>query len=117
MTAFASIISRSLSLIAAHIRVRPGLKKTFSQLYQSRSRCLVQGGVASGLCHVHVRTLGNQDAHRLQVAAQGDTCMQWLIAHRVAREAVYVCSVGKKQSRCLGSAKCSCQVKRSPAVS
>src|ERR1700685_2447702 len=105
MAALPCIVSRSFTLVASHIRFGPGFKQNRSHLYQPCSRCLVQGGVDSGLRHVYVLSLGNHDARRLRVAAQGNTSMQWLIVHRVMRETVYMCSMGKQQNRCLGSAK------------
>ena len=116
MAALPSIVGRSLTLVASHIPFGPGFKQNRNHLYQPGSRRLVQGGITSGLRHVYVRPLGNQEAHRPRVAAQGNTCVEWLIAHRVVRETVYVCAMGKQKSRRLGSAKPRCQVERSPAV-
>ena len=82
-------------------RVRSRLEQDPRQLFEPGSRRLVQGRVASGLRHVYVRSLRNQKAHRLAILAQGNAGMQWLIVHRVAREAVHMRSVGKQQSRCL----------------
>ena len=83
----------------------------------ARRRSLVQGGIASSLLHIDVRSLGNQEARRLAILAQRNTRMQWLIAHGVARETVHVRSVGQQQCRCLRSAKPGRQVQRRPAVS
>ena len=117
MTALACIVSRTFSLVAAQILFRPCFQQNLDQLDQTTSRCLVQRAVATGLRHVYVRSLCNEDADRLRIPAQGNTCMQCLIVQWVAREAVHVRSVGKQQNCCRRSAKCGCQVERSPTVS
>ncbi len=85
-------------------------------VFESGSRRLVQRRVASGLRHVYVCALFDQEPHRFAIAAQCNAGMQWLIVHGVPREAVHMCSVSKQESGCLGSAKCGCQVKRRPTV-
>lgn len=85
-------------------------------IFESGRRRLVQRCVPSGLGHVYVCALLDQQPQRFAIAAQCNTGMQWLVVHGVPRKAVYMCSVSKQESRCLGSAKRRRQVKRRPTV-
>jgi hypothetical protein len=78
--------------------------------------CLMKRRVSSGLRHIDIRALLDQQAHGLTILAQGNTCMQWLVVHGIPREAVYMRAVGEQQSCGLGSAKRGRQVQRRPAV-
>ncbi len=105
MAALASVIGRLLALIATPGWIRTRFKQYPRQLFEPGGGSLVQGSVASGLRHIYIRALLNQDARRLRIAAERNTGMQWLIAHRVVREAMHVRPMGKQESRCFGPAE------------
>jgi len=91
---FACIVGRSFTLMAEHSPVRPGVKKYLRQVRTPGSRSLVQRRVASGLRHVDIRSLLDQQAHSLAILAQGNTCMQRLVVHGIPRKAVYMRPMG-----------------------
>ena len=88
MLTFACIVGRSFTLMAEHSPVRPGVKKYLRQVRTPCGRSLVQRRVASGLRHVDIRSLLDQQAHSLAILAQGNTCMQRLVVHGIPRKAV-----------------------------
>jgi hypothetical protein len=81
---FPRVVGGCLPLMADAFPIRSCLEEYAYEFRMSRRRSLVQGGIASSLLHIDVRTLGNQEARRLAILAQRNTRMQWLIVHRVA---------------------------------
>ena len=83
----------------------PRIKKYLRQVRTPGGSCLMKRRVSSGLGHIDIRALLDQQAHSLAILTQGNTCMQWLVVHGIPREAVYMRAVGEQKSRRLGSAK------------
>jgi hypothetical protein len=96
--------------------VRSRVKQYPRQVRTPCGSCLMKRRVSSGLRHIDIRALLDQQAHGLTILAQGNTCMQWLVVHGIPREAVYMRAVGEQQSRRLGSAKRGRQMQRRPTV-
>jgi hypothetical protein len=115
--AVACVVGRSLALVARPGRIRSCLEQDSGQVGKAGGCCLVQGGIASGLRHVDIRAVGQQESNCLGIPAQGYTGMQRLVLQRVARELAHLRAVVEQQSCRSRSAKGSGQVKRSPTVS
>lgn len=95
VAALAGVVGWGLALVATPQWIRPGFEEYSRQFFEPGSRCLVQGSVACGLGHIYIRSLVDQNARRLRVAAQSNTGMQRLIVHWVVREAMQVRTVAK----------------------
>ena len=102
--------------MTAAFRVRAGFEKQPGEVLSARGGSLVQGGVSARLLHVHVCSLGDQDPHRLQILAKGDTGVEGLIVHRVAGETMQVGPVSQQQRRSLRATERSRQMQRRPTV-
>ena len=100
--------------MADTIRIRTSLEKYPHEFRIPRRRRLVQRSVASGLRHVHICSLGDQNAGGLAILAQSDAGVQRLVVLGVAGEAMDMRPVDEQQSRCGRPAKGSRKMQEAP---
>ena len=102
--------------MAEHSPVRARFKQDLNQVRTPVGRRLVERRVTSGLRHVDIRSLLDQQAHGFAILAYGNAGMERLVVQGIPRKAVYMGSMGQQQNGCLGSAERGRQMQRSPAV-